>query len=664
MRQKLYDFLVNRHIGIRERYHAFHDGASGGKAYLSWVYLLWLNACYYLFFCRFLGKKAELAIYEEKRLPVKRSESQLFRAQTAVEVSAFVREALRYDAVSFDIFDTLILRPFSDPTDLFYVVGERLGVLDFKHLRTQAERKARKRRFAADGHYEVTLREIWKLLEAELGISADVGMQTELDVERQLCYANPFMTETFRAVRDAGKRIVIISDMYLPREFLCELLEKNGFTGFDRIYVSCEYRKNKGTGDLFDLAVRDAALPASRVHVGDNPVGDVASAKKHGFASLYYPNVNRNSVRYRTYDISPLIGSAYRGTVNNRLYNGLEVYDQNYEYGYVYGGLFVLGYAAFIHRYCRENHVDGVLFLSRDGDIVKQVYDRLFPQNRTEYVYWSRRVATKLTAEVNKHDFFEQFIGNKVNQGFPVREIFSSMELDALYAQCPDALKTAVLTDKNAAAVRAFLDAHWQEVLDVYAAERQRAKRYFEDVLKGCRRVVAVDIGWAGRGAIALRTLTERLWQLPCEVIGIVAGTNTPFNVAPDASEAFLQAGTLVSYLYSSAHNRDLWKKHDPNVNYNVYWELLLSSPTPQFRGFGENGLVFGKNDVDPDGSRAVQRGILDFAEDYSSRFAQFPYMFNVSGRDAYAPMLTAASRKECYLKRIARHFSVEIHVS
>lgn len=609
MRQKLYDFLVNRHIGIRERYHAFHDGASGGKAYLSWVYLLWLNACYYLFFCRFLGKKAELAIYEEKRLPVKRSESQLFRAQTAVEVSAFVREALRYDAVSFDIFDTLILRPFSDPTDLFYVVGERLGVLDFKHLRTQAERKARKRRFAADGHYEVTLREIWKLLEAELGISADVGMQTELDVERQLCYANPFMTETFRAVRDAGSA-------------------------------------------------------ASRVHVGDNPVGDVASAKKHGFASLYYPNVNRNSVRYRTYDISPLIGSAYRGTVNNRLYNGLEVYDQNYEYGYVYGGLFVLGYAAFIHRYCRENHVDGVLFLSRDGDIVKQVYDRLFPQNRTEYVYWSRRVATKLTAEVNKHDFFEQFIGNKVNQGFPVREIFSSMELDALYAQCPDALKTAVLTDKNAAAVRAFLDAHWQEVLDVYAAERQRAKRYFEDVLKGCRRVVAVDIGWAGRGAIALRTLTERLWQLPCEVIGIVAGTNTPFNVAPDASEAFLQAGTLVSYLYSSAHNRDLWKKHDPNVNYNVYWELLLSSPTPQFRGFGENGLVFGKNDVDPDGSRAVQRGILDFAEDYSSRFAQFPYMFNVSGRDAYAPMLTAASRKECYLKRIARHFSVEIHVS
>lgn len=41
-----------------------------------------------------------------------------------------------------------------------------------------------------------------------------------------------------------------------------------------------------------------------------------------------------------------------------------------------------------------------------------------------------------------------------------------------------------------------------------------------------------------------------------------------------------------MAYLYSGQMNRDLLKKHDPNKDYNVFWELLLSSLTPSFQGF------------------------------------------------------------------------------
>ena len=37
--------------------------------------------------------------------------------------------------------------------------------------------------------------------------------------------------------------------------------------------------------------------------------------------------------------------------------------------------------------------------------------------------------------------------------------------------------------------------------------------------------------------------------------------------------------------------------------------------------------------------------------------------MFRISGRDAYAPMLIAASYKEKYLKAIERKFALEINV-
>lgn len=57
--------------------------------------------------------------------------------------------------------------------------------------------------------------------------------------------------------------------------------------------------------------------------------------------------------------------------------------------------------------------------------------------------------------------------------------------------------------------------------------------------------------------------------------------------------------------------------------------------------------LQFGKYDANQEGIKEIQQGILDFAADYKEHFKDFPYMFNISGRDAYAPMLVAASHNE-----------------
>ena len=173
-----------------------------------------------------------------------------------------------------------------------------------------------------------------------------------------------------------------------------------------------------------------------------------------------------------------------------------------------------------------------------------------------------------------------------------------------------------------------------------------------------------MDIGWAGSGAMVFRHLVSYEWNIPCEIIGIIAGTNTVYNAEPNASESFLQSGKLVAYLYSQSHNRDLQKKHDPNKDYNVFWELLLSSPTPQFKGFYPEGPSFGSYDANPEGIREIQRGIFDFVKEYVTHFKNFPYMLRISGRDAYAPMLVAASHHEKYLKEMEKRFHLEINVN
>ena len=118
MKQWIYRVLVNRVPGIRDRY--LHFRQQHGKRWAALLYLLWLNIQYYLFFCRSLGKPQRFPMYEEKNLYSEGSESSLSARESPEAIAA---KLAAYDVVSFDVFDTLLFRPFSHPTDVFLVVG-------------------------------------------------------------------------------------------------------------------------------------------------------------------------------------------------------------------------------------------------------------------------------------------------------------------------------------------------------------------------------------------------------------------------------------------------------------------------------------------------------------------------------------------------------------
>ncbi len=665
VRQKVYNFLVNKQIGISKRYHAMHDGASGIKCVLSWGYLVWLNFAYYVLWMKWLGKLPEASTYEVKKLPTEISESEQFHAKSPqVSVDKYIEELMKYDVVSFDIFDTLIFRPFSEPTDLFFMIGEKLGIMDFKRIRMEQEYLARKDHFAKTGNYEISLADIWSRMEREVGVEASLGMKIELETEEKLCHANPFMRQVYNGLIEAGKKIIIVSDMYIDASHMRHLLNRNGYKNFNELFVSCEYGVSKCDGKLFDLVRENYEKGTSFIHVGDNVNSDVKMAEKAGFATMYYPNVNKNALLYRAYDMSPIIGGAYRGIVDNRIYNGTSVYSIEYEYGCIYGGLFVVGYCNFIHEYCKLHNIDKILFLSRDGDILKQVYDKLYPEDTTVYAYWSRKAATMLMAGENRYDFVRRFLYHKVNSGITIREAIDDMRITL---ESPFDMDVE-LTSNNVDMVKEYVLDSFGDIVKQYDTKQTAACCYYRNLFGSANKVAAVDIGWAGSGAISLSHLTEKVWMLDVDVVGIIAGTNTINNAEPDASESFLQSGKLVSYLYSQAFNRDLMKKHNPNKDYNIFWELLLSSQTPQFVGFDfdENGdvkLEFGKSDFNPEGIAEIQKGIRDFADDYAARFKDYPNMLNISGRDAYAPMILAAGNNEEYLRMIEKKFDLQVNI-
>ena len=670
MRFKIYTALVNRVPGICYRYHNVHDGASGIKQLLSWLYLIWLNFAYYILKFKWLEVTNASKTYENKKLSIELPESALFKHKSTEEMLEMLSS---FDVISFDIFDTLIFRPFSAPTDLFYIIGQKLGYMDFKRIRIECEKTARQKKFENEGNYEVNITDIWAEVELQTGINAEKGIDAEISTELELCYPNEYMSQIYKVLLESGKHIVITSDMYLPSDILQKLLDKCGYNGYERLYVSCDEGRSKGNGELFKQMISDQqnnyGMNVRIIHIGDNANSDYTQAKKLGLHAYKYSNVNTNSKKYRTYDISPIVGSAYRGIVNNRIYSGNSILSLNKEYGFIYGGLFILGYCNFIHEYCKHNSIEKVLFLSRDGAIIKKAFDYIFHDCDTEYVYISRLAAAKWCAKDMKSDFFRKMIRHKVGSGKNISTVLHEMELDKLtyglnnYNLLPEEL----LTIKNKDVFEAFINNNWEQILNIYMSESELAKAYYNKVIDNAKNAVAVDIGWAGSGYIALNTLFKNEWKIDCKLTGIIAGTNTVYSTEPDISETFLLDGSLVSYLFSARANRDILKKHNPNSNYNLYFELLTSSCEPSFRGFKmENGLikpVFGKPEANTAGITEIWEGIMTFVKDYTDHFSNHPYMFNISGRDAYAPMLLAECRNEKYLKAVYKEFNLTVGV-
>lgn len=501
--EKIYNVAVNQNPEIAFRYQRYRKKVSGKGRIRAWIYLIKLNIQYHVFKKNPAGSIGTDEFYENKKLNRKQSESVEQKRDTPKEL---VEKLVQYDVISFDVFDTLIFRPFSEPGDLFHMAGQKLEYMDFARIRMEMEEKSRKKKQKYQGNREVSYEDIWQTMEEETGIPREMGMQAEWECEKTYCFGNPYMLEVVGALQKLGKKMIVISDMYLGEKYLKELLRNCGYPEFFSYFVSCDYGASKNQGNLYEIVKEKTGRKFTYIHIGDNKESDIKQARQHQFDTWYYPNVNGLGRKYRAEDMSAIIGSMYRGLVDAHLHCGISSYSKAYEFGFVYGGLFVLGYCKWIHDWAEKYEIDKILFLARDGEILSKVYRKMYPQEtqKWNYVYWSRLAAVKMSANYYKYDYFRRFLYHKVNQNYTMKQIFASMELEDMLPEMEGYTEEAVLTDRNVEIVKEFLQKHWNEVLRHYEGQIAAGKEYYEPILRNCKRAVAVDVGWAGSGAIAL----------------------------------------------------------------------------------------------------------------------------------------------------------------
>ncbi len=201
--------------------------------------------------------------------------------------------------ISFDVFDTLLMRPVEREEDFFELLDKGFGQMSsaqisFRKLRMEAEAALRRRIIRKEiGKEDVCLHEIYQVLAEEMGIPLEVSNameELEYETEWKLCRARKSGVTLFQEALSTGKPIILISDMYLSAGQIGKMLEKNGFYGMEAVFVSSEMGKRKSTGHLFDAAAKWMGVaPEAIFHIGDNQEADCRMAEKRGFQAAWLP---------------------------------------------------------------------------------------------------------------------------------------------------------------------------------------------------------------------------------------------------------------------------------------------------------------------------------------------------------------------------------------
>lgn len=560
-------------------------------------------------------------------------------------------ELEEFRVISFDVFDTLIFRPFEAPTDMFYLLGEELGYFDFKDLRINAEAAARHKSRKPNG--EVDIYDIYEEISRRSSLSAETA-EREITLELELCYANPYMLELFKLLRSRNKEIVIVSDMYLPADVIERILRKNGYSGYLKLYVSCEYGHNKSSGKLFSYVKRD--FGSNIIHVGDSMSADIKGAALAKISSYYYHQCNEFGRGRRPPSLISPVSSVYKGIVNNFIYNGYTDISARESFAFIYAGPIVCGYCEWINDFAKSKSCDKIFFLARDMYIFHKIYNRHYREIDNEYVSVSRFALQEIIIDDFPLEYFRHTVRARCDRGYTVRRTLTEINLDFLIPDCERFginPKDMVVESRLSKILNMLLESK-ERIVEHFSESERAAKAYFKRMIGDARRICVADLGWRGSILAYLRFLLVEKWKMCDEVYGVLVA-----STVNDTSVELISNGTVTSYAFNHIHNRDFLSSPSWNSEYIriMMLESVFTSEEPSLLEYrlntaGECELVYCAKNPNAPIIREFSRGIERFVDAFEGFRRKYRDAYPISAVDAFEPMFSISENYE-YIARI-----------
>lgn len=208
-------------------------------------------------------------------------------------LNTMLNELDKYDIVSFNIFDTLILRNVLFPHDIIKLLANEVnikyGIKDFNYVRMNIEQEVRNRTIQQDGSKEdISLTEVYEEIAVrypELPVKEIMNMECELEISNST--SNPLIKKLFEAAHSLNKTVLLLADTIIPQEAIVEILKQNSITGQNEIYLSSELKMTESTGSVFRYIISKGYDAAKWLHISSN-LADINEARTMGLTAGFF----------------------------------------------------------------------------------------------------------------------------------------------------------------------------------------------------------------------------------------------------------------------------------------------------------------------------------------------------------------------------------------
>ena len=351
-----------------------------------------------------------------------------------------------------------------------------------------------------------------------------------------VCVANKPMIEIYQKLLNDGKKIFLISDMYLPKEVILHLLSKCGISGYRKLYLSNEYRCSKKTG-LFDIFIdRENINKESWVHIGDSWRADYYSIFRMRRRGTYGIKISKKMKNYAPYlykhmktkkmsDAYEIIGSF----VNNHLDTSKSYF---YKIGYFVCGPVLYGFTNWLVENVERHGDNKILFFSRDGYIINKAFQAFNVENCTPYYFYiSRRsnFSIRLKKDYSLKNILETVHKNQITTvKVMLQRIGAYTEGNIkLAAEMGVDLYSDVFSNQYLEPnVLSFFKIIICKMQKQYCEQALLFEKYVQQFCSSSDRIAVVDTGWNGSSQKAIEIAKSNL-NMRAEIHGYYLGVNS-----------------------------------------------------------------------------------------------------------------------------------------
>lgn len=449
-----------------------------------------------------------------------------------IDFQSIERRIRSCDCVSFDVFDTLLVRRnVIDPRSVFYHLALHKGyshrrAIEFMQARGRAEAVCREKARLLKRHSEIRLQDVYELLARYPEISAG----DEMTYERRFLTRRAAIERIYRFASSSGKRLYAISDFYLPADYVSETLAANGYV-FDRVFVSCEHGGGKYDRRLYRQFLKSEGIEPSRVvHVGDNRESDFDMACQENIHAVHvHKNVellfmegalNLGTVSLLHAD-SSFFSKACLAYLARRL-EAAEHFSMARQFGAIYAAPLVFLFARWLEQSMVKDGIRKLYLMARDGFTLAAVIKAAGLEIDHEVLKCSRR-ALMVPAAKNRMEYWETLFRSSAEQ--PIAKVIEGLSLDK-------EAEIKGLASRVGGKAKRFADYSEPERIEFvtrsYRIAREQIEVEWHDLLAHLYesgitqdRCAVVDVGWSLISHRALDGLVGR--RIPGYYVGTSA---------------------------------------------------------------------------------------------------------------------------------------------